>query len=83
MTADQESAPADPPAARYLPVGALDSAVTGAGRLDAWARTGHGRDVLAHALVQLAKDGWLREIPGEVPGDETVTRIMEGGDDDD
>jgi hypothetical protein len=49
-----------PPAAEGLPDGALDSATNGATALDAWAGTGHGRNFLAHALIQLARDGWLR-----------------------
>ncbi|NUP18367.1 MAG: hypothetical protein HOZ81_20245 [Streptomyces sp.] len=54
-----------PPAAENLPVGVLDSATDGATMLDAWAKTGPGRNFLAHALVQLARDGWLRTEPGE------------------
>lgn len=61
--------PADPPAflpaAEGLPEGALDSAETGAAMLDAWARTPGSRNLLAHALVQLARDGWLRPVRGE------------------
>ena len=52
-----------PPAAGGLPAGALDSATGGATMLDAWAEDGHGRNFLAHALVQLARDGWLRRTP--------------------
>jgi hypothetical protein len=64
------SAPGDraafvPPAAECLPPGALDSATDGASALDAWARDPHGRNFLAHALVQLARDGWLRTEPGD------------------
>jgi hypothetical protein len=54
-----------PPSAEGLPPGALDSATDGASALDAWARDPHGRNFLAHALVQLARDGWLRTEPGE------------------
>ncbi|MEV0220841.1 hypothetical protein [Streptomyces sp. NPDC050704] len=54
-----------PPAARNLPLAALDSATAGADMLDATARTPTGRNLLAHALVQLARDGWLRVEPGE------------------
>ena len=54
-----------PPAAAGLPAGTLEAAETGANRLDAWARTPYGRNFLAHALVQLARAGWLREEPGE------------------
>ncbi|PSK52423.1 hypothetical protein B0E38_04749 [Streptomyces sp. 111WW2] len=57
----------EPPAPRTpeaLPAGALDSAVEGADALDAVARTPQGRTLLAHALVQLARDGWLRPAPG-------------------
>jgi hypothetical protein len=54
-----------PPAAESLPLGALDSATDGASALNAWARDPHGRNFLAHALVQLARDGWLRNEPGE------------------
>jgi hypothetical protein len=59
-----------PPAAEGLPPGVLDSATDGASALDAWAREPVGRNFLAHALVQLARDGWLRTEPGE--GFETV-----------
>jgi hypothetical protein len=48
-----------PPAADGIPIGALDSATQGASALDAWASTPVGRNFLAHALVQLARDGWL------------------------
>jgi hypothetical protein len=54
-----------PPAAEGLPSGALDSASAGASMLDAWGRTAYGLNVLAHALTQLARDGWLRTEPGE------------------
>jgi hypothetical protein len=54
-----------PPSAEGLPPGALDSAADGASALDAWARDPHGRNFLAHALVQLARDGWLRTQPGD------------------
>jgi hypothetical protein len=54
-----------PPAAMGLPAGTLEAAEIGADRLDAWARTPHGRNFLAHALVQLARTGWLRTEPGE------------------
>jgi hypothetical protein len=54
-----------PPAAEGLPSGALDSASAGASMLDAWGRTPYGLNVLAHALTQLARDGWLRTEPGE------------------
>jgi hypothetical protein len=54
-----------PPSAEGLPPGALDSAADGADRLDAMAGTPYGRNFLAHALVQLARDGWLRAEPGE------------------
>lgn len=53
-----------PPAADGLPLAALDSATEGADRLDAMALTPYGRNLLAHALVQLARDGWLRTEPG-------------------
>jgi hypothetical protein len=54
-----------PPAATGLPLPALDSATQGADMLDAAARTPYGRNLLAHALVQLARDGWLRTEPGQ------------------
>ena len=54
-----------PPAAEGLPPAALDSARKGATMLDAWAEDPHGRNFLAHALVQLARDGWLRTEPSE------------------
>ncbi|MFK0063408.1 hypothetical protein ACIQTN_29785 [Streptomyces werraensis] len=57
--------PAVPPAAHCLPDGALDSAAAGADMLDAWAQTPAGRNYLAHALTQLARDGWLRREPGD------------------
>lgn len=60
-----DTVPAIPPAAMGLPTGALEAAETGANRLDAWARTPQGRNFLAHALVQLARTGWLRTEPGE------------------
>jgi len=56
-----------PPAAVGLPLAALDSATEGADRLDASARTPYGRNLLAHALIQLARDGWLRAAPAAVP----------------
>ncbi|MCI3246345.1 hypothetical protein [Streptomyces spinosisporus] len=59
-----------PPAAQGLPPGALDSATDGATMLDAWAETPNGRNFLAHALVQLARDGWLPRQPGD--GYETI-----------
>ena len=59
-----------PPAARNLPLAALDSATRGADMLDAHATTPAGRNFLAHALVQLARDGWLRAEPGD--GYETI-----------
>lgn len=49
-----------PPAAEGLPLEALESAANGATMIDAWAETPAGRNFLAHALVQLARDGWLR-----------------------
>jgi len=52
-----------PPAAEGLPPGLLDSASAGANMLDAWGKTPYGRNVLAHALVQLARDGWIRRAP--------------------
>jgi hypothetical protein len=54
-----------PPAAQGLPAGTLEAAEIGANRLDAWARTPQGRNFLAHALVQLARTGWLRQEPGD------------------
>lgn len=62
--------PTVPPAAAGLPLPALDSATTGASALDAWARDPRGRNFLAHALVGLARDGWLRRKPsnGFEPG---------------
>lgn len=55
--------PFQPPAAADLPDGALNSATTGATMLDARAGTDYGRNVLAHALVQVQRDGWLRREP--------------------
>lgn len=54
-----------PPAADGLPLGALGSAAEGANRLDAWATDPRGRNFLAHVLVQLARDGWLRSEPAD------------------
>lgn len=54
-----------PPAAEGLPLAALDSASEGASMLDAWGRTPYGLNILAHALVQLARDGWLRQEAGD------------------
>ncbi|MBU8549768.1 hypothetical protein IMX12_13210 [Streptomyces sp. Babs14] len=54
-----------PPAAAGLPAGTLEAAEIGANRLDAWARSPQGRNFLAHALVQLARTGWLRTEPGD------------------
>jgi hypothetical protein len=56
-----------PPAAEGLPLAALDSATEGADRLDASARTPYGRNLLAHALVQLDRDGWLCPAPAAAP----------------
>ena len=61
----REDAEFVPPAAANLPAGTLEAAEIGASALDAWARTAHGRNFLAHALVQLARTGWLRTEPGE------------------
>jgi hypothetical protein len=58
-----DPSPFQPPAAAGLPDGALNSATTGATMLDARAGTDYGRNVLAHALVQLQRDGWLRREP--------------------
>ena len=52
-----------PPAADGLPLDALESATNGATMIDAWAEDPRGRNFLAHALVQLARDGWLRRHP--------------------
>ncbi|MFJ6608183.1 hypothetical protein [Streptomyces lydicus] len=54
-----------PPRAEGLPPAALESAANGATMIDAWAENPHGRNFLAHALVQLARDGWLRSEPGQ------------------
>ena len=63
LPASTDRADDDLPSAEGLPPGALDSATDGANALDAWARDPHGRNFLAHALVQLARDGWLRREP--------------------
>ncbi|RRQ81521.1 nucleoside triphosphate pyrophosphohydrolase [Streptomyces griseofuscus] len=66
--AQQDPAPGGefvPPVALGLPAGTLEAAEIGANQLDAWARTPNGRNFLAHALVQLARTGWLRTEPGE------------------
>ncbi|MDT0387860.1 hypothetical protein [Streptomyces dubilierae] len=62
---DQTDADFVPPAAAGLPAGTLEAAEIGANRLDAWARTPQGRNFLAHALVQLARTGWLRTEPSD------------------
>jgi hypothetical protein len=76
---DQPTAETDtrfiPPAAANLPPGVLDSATEGADRLDASARTPVGRNFLAHALAQLARDGWLRTEPGDGTADEHRLRL--------
>ncbi|MFI1957017.1 hypothetical protein ACH46L_03750 [Streptomyces althioticus] len=56
--------PFTPPAAEGLPEGLLTSATAGAAMLDASAHTPRMRNLLAHALVQLARDGWIRPAPG-------------------
>ncbi|MEV7413168.1 hypothetical protein [Streptomyces althioticus] len=56
--------PFTPPAAEGLPDGLLTSATAGAAMLDAAAHTPRTRNLLAHALVQLARDGWIRPAPG-------------------
>ena len=64
-----------PPAAEGLPKAALDSATRGADMLDAYAGTGPGRNFLAHALVELARDGWLRtEADAQAGFDPVVDR---------
>ena len=50
-----------PPTARDLPKDALDSATRGADMRDSRAYTAEGRNFLAHALLQLHRDGWLRD----------------------
>lgn len=57
-------APFPPPAAEGLPDGLLASATAGAATLDAAAHDPRTRNLLAHALVQLARDGWIRPAPG-------------------
>lgn len=52
-----------PWAAECLPLDALESAANGATMIDAWAEDPNGRNFLAHALAQLARDGWLRREP--------------------
>lgn len=64
QTTPEINTPFIPPAARNLPLAALDSATRGADMLDARATTPSGRNFLAHALVQMARDGWLRIEPG-------------------
>ncbi|MFJ1992995.1 hypothetical protein [Streptomyces asiaticus] len=58
-----------PPTARDLPKDALDSATRGADMRDSRAYTAEGRNFLAHALLQLHRDGWLRDEaqPPDVP----------------
>lgn len=63
MKANSDAYAFIPPAAEGLPTAALDSATSGASALDAAALTPHGRNFIAHALVQLARDGWLRRTP--------------------
>jgi hypothetical protein len=66
-----------PPAAEGLPLEALESAANGATMIDAWAEDGHGRNFLAHALVQLARDGWLRREPDLHAAFDTADRPRE------
>lgn len=63
MTIETSRYPFTPPAIEGIRVGALDSATDGATMLDSYASTPAGRNFLAHALVQLARDGWLRINP--------------------
>lgn len=65
FTVTRAEAPTELPAVQGLPDGALDSAAAGADMLDAWAQTPAGRNLIAHALAQLARDGWLRPQPGQ------------------
>lgn len=70
-----------PPAADGIPLAALDSATEGANRLDARAATPWGRNFLAHALNQLARDGWLRRLAAQPQADriaelESVLRCL-------
>ncbi|MDH6489602.1 hypothetical protein [Streptomyces sp. SAI-127] len=65
FTVTRAEPPAPVPAAEGLPDGALDSAEAGAAMLDAWAHTPACRNLLAHALAQLARDGWLRQERGD------------------
>lgn len=69
------------PLADKLPEGSVESARQGATMLNAWAETGEGQNFLAHALVQLARDGWLRPRPGngfEPITDETAPQLPAG-----
>lgn len=66
-----------PPSAEGLPTDALESAAAGATMLDAWAETPNGRNFLAHALVQLARDGWLRTTPDPDAAFDTSDRPRE------
>ena len=52
-----------PPAARDQPKEILDSATRGASMLDASAATKQGRNLLAHALAELRRDGFLQLEP--------------------
>lgn len=52
-----------PPAAQDLPKELLDSATRGASMLEASAATPATRNLLAHALIQLGRDGWLNLEP--------------------
>src|SRR5260221_12948153 len=63
-----------PPVAKGLPLGALDSAVKGASMLDAMATMDYGKNLLAHALLQLQRDGWLN-----VKGSKGVESYPVGG----
>ncbi|EMF31121.1 hypothetical protein H114_00792 [Streptomyces gancidicus BKS 13-15] len=54
-----------PPAAEHLPAGLLASATAGAAMLDAAAHGPRLQNLLAHALIQLARDGWIRYAPGD------------------
>lgn len=67
-----------PLVARRLPAGVLDCAARGANQLDSWAQTRSGRNLLAHALLELRREGWLATRPASErdPGRDVVERVI-------
>jgi len=61
--AREREVPAVPPAWARYPLPILEAAVEGAKALDDYAGTPQGRNLIAHALTNLARDGYLRSTP--------------------